>query len=231
MGCYLEGMMIVIIFSYFFYRSPLAVFLLSPLAYFYKEEKMRKLQRKRREELELEFKELLLSIRANLQAGYSIENCFWESRADMTRIFGEKAAIVEELDYMKSGINNGISFERLMYHFGKRNQGEIREFADIFLMASKMGGRWNEIIENTVDIITKKIELKEEVKLLIYEKELEHKIMCIVPFIIMTYMDLTSGGYFKLLYHNIGGVVIMTIAMAVYILAYKMGEKITQWEN
>ena len=218
----------VILFAYFFYRSVAAAFLLTPVIYFYKKDKGEKIIRKKKENMELEFKELLLNVRTNLQAGYSIENCFLESRKDMVRLHGENGLMVKELDYLQKGISNGITFERMILQIGKRNSGEIKEFCNIFLLASKMGGRWNEIIENTVEIITKKIELKEEIKLLIYEKELEHKIMCIIPFFIMTYMEITSGGYFQVLYHNPLGIFLMTGAMILYIFAYKLGDKITQ---
>ena len=39
-----------------------------------------------------------------------------------------------------------------------------------------------------------------------------------------------SKGYFDVLYHNIIGVMIMSVCLTVYILAYLMSEKITEIE-
>lgn len=228
--CILEGIIIILVFSYFFYRAIIAIFILSPFLYYYRKDKNKKYKKIQLQKIEKQFKELLLCIRTNIQAGYAIENSFIESRKDMIRIFGEESLIVKELEVISSGLKNGISMENLLLQMGKRYGGVIEEFASVYQLGVKMGGRWNDIIDNTVDIITQKIELKEEIKLLIYEKELEHRIMCIIPFCIMCYMDLTSGGYFRVLYHNIGGIIIMTLAMAVYIYAYKVGEKITEIE-
>ena len=229
--CILEGGLIITVFSYFFYRNILSVIFLSPILYFYYEEKKKKIRSKKKQKMEMEFKDLLCYVRANLQAGYAMENCFLESKKDLIRIHGEDSAMVKELEKLEAGLKNGVTIENLIYHLGKRSGGEIREFSFIYTAASKMGGRWQEVISNTVEIITRKIELKEEIKLLIYEKELEHKIMCVIPFVIMLYMDLSSGGYFNSLYGNPFGVIVMTIALFVYIFAYKIGERITAIED
>lgn len=218
-------------FSYFFYRSLWAVLLLSPMIYCYRKEKIRKIRRKKQEEAEYEFKEVLLSVKTNLHSGYSIENAFAESRKDLIRIYGEDSVMAMELDRLSLGMKNGISLEKLLTDLGERWKGEIEEFTSIYRLASRLGGRWNEIIENSSAVIAKKMEIKEEIRILIHEKKTEHKIMCIIPFFIMFYMNLTSNNYFGVLYHNIFGVILMTLAMFVYIYAYRLGEKITEPEG
>lgn len=218
-------------FSYFFYRSLWAVLPLSPMIYFYRKEKIRKIRRKKQEEAEYEFKEVLLSVKTNLHSGYSIENAFAESRKDLIRIYGEDSVMAMELDLLSLGMKNGISLEKLLTDLGERWKGEIEEFTSIYRLASRLGGRWNEIIENSSAVIAKKMEIKEEIRILIHEKKTEHKIMCIIPFFIMFYMNLTSNNYFGVLYHNIFGVILMTLAMFVYIYAYILGEKITAPEG
>lgn len=225
--CLTEGIGIVIIFAYFFYQSFISVLLLSPFIYFYRKNKKRKIRKKRQDNAESEFKEVLLSVKTNLQAGYSLENAFIESRKDLVQIYGENSVMAEEMERVRLGIKNGISLEKLLTDLGRRWRGEIGEFASIYQLASGTGGRWNEIITSTVNVITKKIEIKEEIKILIHEKKTEHKMMCIIPFFIMFYMNLTSGNYFHVLYHNIFGVIVMTIAMMIYIYAYRLGEVIT----
>ena len=66
---FLEALAILFLFSYFFYRSLWACIILSPGIWFYRQEKKKKLWKKRKEKLEEEFKDTLLAIQTNLQAG------------------------------------------------------------------------------------------------------------------------------------------------------------------
>ena len=52
--------------------------------------------------------------------------------------------------------------------------------------------------------------------------------MCMIPFFILFYMDVTSKGYFDVLYHNLVGIIIMTVCLGIYIFAFFMSEKITE---
>ena len=47
-----------------------------------------------------------------------------------------------------------------------------------------------------------------------------------IPFFIIFYISLTSKGYFKPLYHNILGWIIMTAGLAVYGIACRLSDRI-----
>lgn len=228
-GCLMEGVGIVFLFSYFFYRSYLALFFLSPLVIFYRKYKKEQLVKRKREQLEIQFKETLLAVQNNLQAGYSMENAFIESYQDVIRIYGKNSYMAEELRRILKGIKNGNTLENMLMDLADRSpDSEIAEFANVYSIACKTGSKWDEVISKTASVITQKIEVKEEIEILIHGKKMENKVMCMVPFFILFYMDLTSKGYFDILYHNPAGIIIMTICLAVYILAYMLGEKITE---
>ena len=224
--CLAEGFVIICIFAYFFYRSILAVFFLLPLLYFYRKEKEKVIARKKKERLELQFKEVMLSVRNFLQAGYSMENAFIGSLEDMKGLYGPGGEIVKEIERIKYGIRNGITLEELLNDLGERCGGEVEKFTNIYGIASKTGGKWQEVLEKTISVISEKIEIKQEIEVVIHEKEMESKIMCVIPFFILFYMDLTSKDYFQVLYHNVIGIFIMTLCMAVYLYAYCLIQKI-----
>ena len=227
--CILEGAVIVVLFSYFFYRSYLAVLFLSPLCIFYRKYRKEQLMKLKKETLELQFKETILAVMTNLQAGYSMENAFVESYQDIVRIYGKDSAMAMELLIIRKGLKNGNTLEKLLMDLaGKCPDSEISEFAQVYSIASKTGSQWREVISKTVSLISQKIEIKEEIEILIHGKKTESRIMCIIPFFILLYMDITSRGYFDILYHNILGVLIMTACMAVYIAAYLLAEKVTE---
>ena len=104
----------------------------------------------------------------------------------------------------------------------------MEEFADVYAIACKTGGGWTEVIVKIVSGINQRMETKQEIEALIHGKKLESRIMCMVPFFILFYMDITSKGYFDVLYHNLVGSVIMTICLGIYIFAFLLSEKITE---
>ena len=227
--CLLEGVLIVCLFSYFFYRSYFAVVILAPGIFFYRKEKKKRKGEKRKILLEQQFRETLLSVQTNLQSGYSVENAFLESYPYIVNLYGKTSDMAVELKRIQRGLANGDTMEHLLWDLGKRcPESAVEDFANIYLIAVKTGSGWTEIIMKIIADISQKMEMKQEIETLIHGKKLESRMMCIIPFFILFYMDLTSKGYFDVLYHNIAGIVIMTICMAAYVFAFLMSEKITE---
>ena len=227
--CLLEGITILVLFSYFFYRSFLAFIILSPLLWFYRKEKQKKLWKRKKEKLEEQFKETLLSIQTNLQSGYSMENAFTESFDYITGIYGDNSDMSQELLWIKRGLKNGNTLEQLLWDLGRRcPNSALEEFSNIYAVVCKTGGDWNEIIEKIVANIISRIEIQEEINILIHGKKTESKVMCIIPFLILYYMETASKGYFDVMYHNLIGIAIMTLCMIAYMFAFYVSEKITE---
>ncbi len=229
--CFLEGMALTGLLAYFFYRSVAALFILSPILFFYRKEKKKRLAGKRMEELERQFRELLLCVIANIRAGYSVENAFLESLQDVTRLFGASCDMAKELVIIKQGMENGSGLVQLLSQLGNRcPEGEIREFTEVFTVADRTGGKLGEVIKRTADMIREKAEIKEELRTLVHAKQMENRIMCAVPFFILLYIDLTSPGYFNALYHNVAGIFVMTVCMLLYLAALWMADRITRFQ-
>ena len=227
--CILEGFIIVCLFAYFFYRSYLAVLILTPGVWFYRKEKLKKIGQKRKYILEQQFKETLLSVQTNLQSGYSIENAFLESYSYIANLYGKTSDMAKELNRIQKGLMNGDTLEHLLWDLGRRcPESALEEFANIYVIASRTGSGWTEIIMKIIVSISQRMETKQEIETLIHGKKLESRMMCVIPFFILFYMDMTSKGYFDVLYHNPAGIIIMTLCMAGYIFAFLLSEKITE---
>lgn len=223
----LEAVGIVLFFAYFFYRSLWMVIPLMPVGVFVLKRKKKELSKKQQNTLKIQFKEAVLSISAGMRAGYSAENAFKEAYKDMVRMFGRQSLICRELAYLLGGMSNNIPIEKLLQSFGNRSGvEEIKEFGEIFEISKKNGGNIGQIIAQTVDIISRKLEVDREIETLISAKKLEQKIMNIVPFLILFYVDTTTKGFFDALYHNVAGNIIMTAGIAVYGIAICMEDKI-----
>ena len=226
--CFLEGFVIVCLFAYFFYRSCLAVLCLLPGILFYRKEWMKKQGKKRKYILEQQFQECLLSVHTNLQSGYSLENAFIESYFYIVSVYGSSSDMAMELAGIKKGLANGDTLEHLLKDVGERcRSSALEEFANIYSIACKSGSGWNEVMMKIIAGISQKVELSQEIETLIHGKKQESRIMCIVPFLLLFYMDTTSKGYFDVLYHNMAGIIIMSLCLVAYILAFFISEKIT----
>lgn len=219
--------MTVALCSFFFYRSLWAAPILSPLAYLVQWREKKKKSKEVRRQLNKEFMECMMSVSVSLQAGYSIENAFLESRKDMETFYGKDSCIYRELEGFRRGLVMHIPLEQLLFDLGDRSGVEdIVQFAKIFSIAKKRGGDLNRVITNTVDRIRERVEIGEEIHVLLAGKQMEQQIMRMMPFVILGYIGLTYPGHFDPFYGNLSGIAIMTVAFLVYLGAYVLGDYI-----
>lgn len=227
-----NGIFIVGVIAYFFYQSVWACLFLSPVFALFLKRKKKELAKKRREELNTQFKDAVLSVSANQKAGYSVENAFREAYQDMAMLYGRESHICKELSYITKGLDNNIVLEKLLYDFGVRSHvPDILQFSDVFLIAKRNGGNMTEILSETADTIEEKLAVDKEIQVLLSSKKMEQKIMNVIPFLIIFYISITSKGFFDVLYHNPIGILIMTVCLAVYLTAFAISGKIVAIET
>jgi tight adherence protein B len=220
---------VVLLLSYFFYRSLLMTILLVPVGVFFFKKQLKSKKKKCVDKLTVEFKECIMSVSTALKAGYAVENAFIESLGDMKLLYGEKSLIYSELELIRRGLIINITLEELLEDLAERSgSGEIRQFARIFSIAKRNGGNIPEIIRTSSELIGQKIETTQEIRTVLSGRRMEQNIMKIMPFGILTYIGISYPGYFDSLYHNLKGILIMTICLAIYIFAYVTGDKILE---
>lgn len=217
--------------SWLFYDSVIAWILLMPLSLFSFRKQGRIQCQRRKRRLEIEFREVILSVSSNLQAGYSVENAFQESYRDIVLLYGKDSVMAVELQLLFRKLNNNEQLEYALSNLAKRSSvQDIRDFADIFQIAKRGGGDMRGIITNTAEIIADKQEIRREIETVVTEKKLEQQIMRYIPFFIIFYISLTTKGYFKCLYHNISGWILMTGTLIIYVVACRISDKILNIE-
>ena len=87
-----------------------------------------------------------------------------------------------------------------------------------------------EIIRNAVRQMGEKIDVEREITTLVSGKKLELKIMTMIPLGMVLYMKISFPEFLDVLYRNIAGVIIMSICLLVYVVAYEMGRRIVEIE-
>ena len=212
--------------AFFFYRSIIAflIFLLS--APFYLRLKKKELIRTRKKKLALEFSQVLTCVNANVLAGLSVENAFVEAVKDIKLFYGEKSLMEEELHYIKKGLSVNKTLEEMLKELGERSRVEdIEVFAGVFELAKRNGGKITRVLSETADSLKEKQEVEKEIEVVITQKKLEFKIMEIIPFLIMGYIEMTSAGYFNDMYGNAKGILFMTLCLLIYLAAVFIGTR------
>lgn len=221
------GVGVVAVLAYFFYRSFLAVIFLLPISFEVMLALDSAISEKNRRLLKNQFREMILSMATNLKVGYSPENAFLETYADLIHLYGKNSKIVYELETIKKGLSVNLTLDGLLKDFEERCQiEEITEFVDIFCLARRTGGNLVEIITSSATEISEKIAVDEEIEVITRAGKMERQIMIGIPFLIILYIELTNKNFFSPLYHNLTGVLIMSVCLVVYLVSVKISGKI-----
>lgn len=225
-----KSILVVAVLSYFFYKSAAAMLPLAVVGILFFRQQAAEAKKRNCELITLQFKECILSVTTALQAGYAVENAFLESRADMRMLFGEHSAIYRELEWMRRGMVMNLTLEELLRDLARRSKSEeIQQFSQVFAIAKRSGGNLSEVIRSSADLITSRIDTRQEIRTLLSGRKMEQTIMKVVPFAILTYIGFSYPGYFDGLYYNLRGILIMTGCLILYLAACILGEKI--WEK
>ena len=227
MGELCKGTLLAGFLAFFFYRSVWAfVPMLIPAGgYIFWEQKKNRGREKKI--LLQQFGECILSVSGSVKAGYAAENAFVESIKDMEMMFGEEAEILKELKLIKGGLASHFSLEKLLYNMGRRTGlEEIKEFAEIFSITKRNGGSLAGVIQMTAGEISGKILIEEDIRTALASQRLEQKIMNAVPFGMVIYLEITTPGYFKMFFQDFWGMVLMTVFLLWYVVAYCISEYI-----
>jgi tight adherence protein B len=222
-----EGLIVVLVLGSLFYKSILGIIMLSPLLLQYYNKKRKELIKRRKWQLNTQFRDGINSLSAALGVGYSAEHAFIEAIKDLKRMYPEGAMIIKEFSYLVNRIQMNITVEKALNDLGERSGIEdIISFAEVFATAKRTGGDIIQIIKTTASIISERLEVKREIITMIAAKKFEATIMKIVPAGILCYLSVSSPGFLDPLYHNIFGILVMTILLIIYLITYRIIDNI-----
>ncbi|MDO5702013.1 MAG: type II secretion system F family protein [Lachnospiraceae bacterium] len=186
---------------------------------------------KRRRNLTYDFRDALDSLSVSLKAGYSVENAFPAAARDLAAILGRDADITKEMQYISRQSALSIPVENLISDFAYRSGSEdIQNFAAVFTAAKRLGGNMPAIIRSAADSIGGKIDVSREIETTLSAKQMEQKIMMVMPCCIIIYMRLSSPGFLDQMYTTLLGAVVMSACLIGYGAAVYWSSKIVKIE-
>lgn len=214
--------------GYIFYHSFIIAGVITPLAIFYPFARKKEIINRRKEELNLQFKDMIYAVSSSLSAGKSVEMAFKALVNDLSIEYPDKTTfIVKEAEYIIRKIELNESLESALQDFADRSHlDDVQNFVDVFSTCKKMGGNIVEIIKNSTDIINDKIEIKNEIDTLLSARKFEQKVLNLMPIALVLVMSLMAKDYVAPIYNTVIGRVVTTLAIGFLIVAYLVSKKV-----
>ncbi len=218
----------IFLVAYIFYRSFIACALLCTLALFYPRMKTADIIIKRKSELSIQFKDMLYSLSSSLSAGKSVEMAFTDVLRDMSVIYPKDSTdIIKEIECILRRLKMNETIESILFDFAERSHLEdVENFADVFHTCKRTGGNIIEVIKNTSNIISDKIEIKQEIDTLLAQRRLEQRILNAMPVGMVLILTVSAEDYIAPVFSHPAGRAAMTAALLLLALAFYISKRI-----
>ena len=175
--------------------------------------------------LRSQFRSLMESLATSMTVD-TVEESFRASYRDMVIQYGDEAYNTKEMREIVAAGNNEIGLEIMLEDFAKRSGCEdIQDFSNVFSASRRRGGKIAQVVRQTHDIIGEKMEIEDEITSKMSSNQVELNVITVAPLVIVLMLRVTNQTFSE----NFGtplGVLVMTIALGLFYLAYRMGQKI-----
>lgn len=227
----LQGGGILCIISYLFYGNFYWAILFSPYLFWYIKSWETQIIKKKKEQFRLQFKEAIQSLSVALNVGYSVENALREADKDLSGLYKKEDVIRKEIAYMIRQLQMNIPIETAFWEFAARTgEEDVHTFVTVFCMAKRSGGDTLAMIRNVVRQMGDKIDVEREIETLLSAKKMEFRILTLVPMGMVAYLKFSFPELTSVLYGNTLGVIVMSVCLAIYVIAYVVGRRIVEIE-
>ncbi len=178
----------------------------------------------RAKKLNSQFRDMLEALNTSLGAGKNVVDSFHSVYDDLKMQYDEGAYILKELEIIVSGMANNIDLEDLLEDFGRRSgNDDIVSFANVFKISYRKGGNIKETIRNTYEILTDKMEIREEIETVVTGNKSEQNIMIVMPIALIGVIKMMSPD-FAANFTTLTGVISTTVAVILFVIAYFIGK-------
>ena len=196
-----------------FYGDPLiSAFGAVPAAILFPLYKRKDIKERKKQKILWEFKENLYALSTALRAGQSLESAFATMTQDMdAEIYRILTPVYQS---MTAQMKLHRRLEDLLLEFAAETEADdIRSFAEIIAVAKRTRGDMTEVIENTAQLLQEKIEIRQELEVLLARKKTEQRVMNLMPLLVIGMLATLSPDYVRPLYVTLQGRAIMTICL------------------
>ena len=213
-------LLLSVLCGYLFFDAWYAGLFLLPAAFVLARQDVKKHREKQLKKLEGEFRNVMVLLLGQLNAGYSLEQSIFRTTEDYGRECRRQGPMYAELVAMTRGIAMNQKAEALLTDFGRRSGiADARELADLIALSKLHGGDMIALIDRTVRGISDKQNIALELATVQAAKRFESLIMLLMPACILLYMRLTNAEYIRPLYTLPAGRIVMAAALLMTMLS------------
>ena len=208
-----------------FYRSlTLSIILGTAAAAVYPLWKRKDVCERIKRKVTLEFKESLYSFSALLRAGESMETAFQTTVSEMDR--EQYPCLYEPWQRMAACIQLHQRLEDLLTEFAEETEiDEIMSLAQIIRISKRTKGDLVHDIDQTAELLKQKIEMQQELEVLLAKKKAEQSIMNLMPLIVIGMLTMLAPDYVEPLYTTLTGRMVMTVCALMIICSLALSRK------
>ena len=222
------AMLAVCAAAYVFYRDAAICAAVAPLGLLYLPYRRKRMIAKRRDALKMQFRDMLYSLSSSLMAGKAMEPALWEVRADLDILYPDpETAINREVELMIRRIMLNETFDAALRDLAERSGVEdIDSFCSVLATCRKMGGNLVEIVKNATNILGDKMEIKNEIDVLLAQRRFEKNVLNVMPVAMVLVLSMTAGDYISPVFSTVAGRLVMSAAIALIALSWLISERI-----
>lgn len=181
---------------------------------------------KRLKKLRVQFFDMLEAMSVSMRAGNPVLKALQSAREDLVLIYSESSDIIAELDLMISRFHNAVPLSKAFADFATRSGLEdVDSFASIYATIEGKSSRADEIVRETQQIISDKMEIEMEIDTMMTAAKSEVNIMLFMPLVILGIIGYAGAGFMDALYTTTVGRLVSTGGLIVFILSFIMARK------
>ena len=214
-----------------FYDTPLTA-ILAPIAFVpamkaYSYE----MASRRRGRLRNQFRDLLDSLSSSFAGGRHLYEALDEADKELSAIYDEDDEIITEVRGMMKRMDDGETDTGVMSDLAARSGiDDIEMFSQVFGACSETGGDMITAMTDASSMLADKIKIENGIRALTSQKKAEGLIISVMPVVIILFLRAVAPDYIGVMYGNITGIALMTLALASAVYAYYLIRKITEIE-
>ena len=216
-------------FAYLFYRSPVFSMIVSPMAFLYPRVRSRRIAERKRSELKRQFRDMLYSMSSSLMAGKPLESAFLDVRDDLEVLYPDDSTpIRQEVALILRRIALNESVEEALNDLADRSKiDDIESFCNVLSTCKRTGGNLVDIVRNTSNIIGDKLEIKQEIDIMLAARRLEKNILNATPSVMILILSLVAADYIEPVFTTTTGRVVMTVSIFLMLVSWFIAGKIS----
>lgn len=182
------------------------------------------IEQKRQNNIENEFYIMLNSISMSLASGMTIENALRET------ILAEKKkykVIYKDLERIYRMLQNNYSPDKAFKIFAEKSENrEIRAFSEVLSVGLPAGINLAALIRYVSSAYRMQNDTNQEIKRILNAPKYNNRIILIMPVICVVLFRNIAPSYFSVLYNG-SGHIIMAVVLGMLIVAWWLGEKLS----